>query len=128
PRAPIGRIFFLAVSSHGLQWTFFPGPLPLQTYCWAALFLITSTVAFPLCVLATLSFPEETAPSPMPRWPWVLAAFGPAAFTWVFATPLPPCLGQPVAFAVNVAAIATVLAIVTSNFIHAGPIGRRQLK
>jgi class 3 adenylate cyclase len=84
----------------------------------------------PLILRAVLIFPAEVAPAGgrLPWWPWLFAVFGPISSSWIFGVPLPPEIGFRAVFAVNVAFIATVLAVLTRNYRRASPIGRRQLK
>jgi class 3 adenylate cyclase len=84
----------------------------------------------PLILRAVLLFPHEVAPAGgrLPWWPWLFAIFGPVSTSWTFGVPLPPEVGFRAAFAVNVAFIFTLLAVLTRNFRRAGPVGRRQLK
>jgi class 3 adenylate cyclase len=126
----IARIFFLFAIAYGLHWTFFFGGPLWQTYAWQVVFLCASVVVLPLGLFAALVFPAESGPAGrrLPRWPWLFAIFGPISSSWVFGVPFPPETGFRGAFAANVAFIVTLLVVLTRNFIHAGPLGRRQLK
>jgi class 3 adenylate cyclase len=130
PDRPIGRTFFLASITYALHWTFFPGGSVAQTGAWAVVFGLASSVTFPLWLRAAHLFPKEAMPRDgrLPWWPWAFALFGPAALTWVFGMPLPPAVGQPLAFAINVAFIATTLALVTRSYRRVDALGRRQLR
>ena len=88
-----------------------------------------SCVMLPLVLRAVLIFPAEVAPpgGRVPWWPWLFAVFGPISSSWVYGVPFPPEVGFRAVFAVNVAFIVTLLAVLTRNFRRAGPIGRRQL-
>jgi len=129
-RAPIASNVFLLAIAYGLHWTFFFGGRVWQTYAWEVIFLCASVVMLPLLLRAALIFPPEVAPAGgrVPWWPWAFGLFGPISASWVFGLPLPPETGFRAAFAVNVAFIVTLLAILTRNFRRAGPLGRRQLK
>jgi class 3 adenylate cyclase len=130
PRTRIARAFFLVAIAYGLHWTLFFGGPRLQTYGWVVVFFCASVVMLPLILRAVLIFPPEVAPpgGRLPWWPWLFAVFGPISLSGILGVPLPPATGFRAVFAVNVAFIATVLAVLTRNFRRAGPIGRRQLK
>jgi class 3 adenylate cyclase len=130
PGTRVARAFFLLAIAFGLHWTFFFGGPARQTHAWVVVFFCASLVMLPLILRAALLFPEEVAPAAgrLPWWPWLFAVFGPISLSWTFGVPLPPDVGFRAAFIVNVAFIATVLAVLTRNFRRAGPIGRRQLK
>ena len=130
PGSRFAHAFFLLDVAYGLHWTFFFGGPRLQTYAWLAVFVAASCVMLPLVLRAVLIFPAEVAPAGgrVPRWPWLFAVFGPISSSWVYGVPFPPEVGFRAVFAVNVAFIVTLLAVLTRNFRRAGPIGRRQLK
>jgi len=130
PGTAIARAFFAMALAYAFHWTFFFGGPRVQTYAWIAAFAASSLVIFPLILRAVMIFPEEVAPPSgrLPWWPWVFAAFGPMALSSVFGIPLPPHIGLRGVFVLNVAFIATLLAVLTRNFRRAGPRGRRQLK
>jgi class 3 adenylate cyclase len=130
PGRRVARAFFLLAIAYGLHWTFFfGGPRP-QTDAWVLVFICASLVMLPLILRAVLIFPAEVAPADgrLPWWPWLFAIFGPISSSWIFGVPFPPEVGFRAVFIVNVAFIATVLAVLTRNYRRAGPTGRRQLK
>src|SRR4029453_1729530 len=120
PEAAIGRRFFLASAAYAMHWTFFPGGPPWQTYLWATGFGGASLGMFPFGLRAAMTFPPESAPVRLPWWPWLFAAFGPTALTWVFGTPLSPASGQTVAMVINVAFMVTILVVAERNLRRAG--------
>ncbi|HJQ84534.1 MAG TPA: hypothetical protein VKA21_10685, partial [Candidatus Binatia bacterium] len=125
----VGRAFFFAAIAFSLHWTFFPGGVRTITYAWAAVFACASTVMFPLALRPLLLLPPDVAPAGrLPAWPWLFAVFGPLSTSWVFGTPFPGAAALRGVFAVNVAFIATLLAVVTRNYRRAGRAGRRQLR
>lgn len=129
PGARIARAFFLVAIFYSLHWTFFFGGPRLQTYAWAGIFFVASTVMWPLILRVVLVFPAEVAPAGgMPWWPWLFAIFGPLASGWVFGVPLPPELAFRGVFVINILFIATICSLLTRNFRRAGAKGRRQLK
>lgn len=130
PGKRVARSFFLLAIAYGLHWTFFFGGAPGQTFAWVAVFGVASTVMLPLILRAALLFPSEVAPASgrPPWWPWLFAVFGPLSLSWIFGVPLAPEWGFRAVFAVNVAFIVTLLAVLTRNFRRCGPLGRRQLK
>jgi class 3 adenylate cyclase len=130
PGTRVARAFFLLAIAYGLHWTFFFGGPRLQTYGWVVVFFSASLVMLPLILRTGMIFPPEIAPASgqLPWWPWLFAVFGPISLSWTFGIPLPPAVGFRAVFFVNVAFIATLLAIMTRNFRRAGPVGRRQLK
>lgn len=130
PGTRVARAFFLLAIAYGLHWTFFfGGPRP-QTYAWMVVFFAASLLMLPLVLRAVLIFPAEVAPAGgrLPWWPWLFAIFGPISLSWMLGVPLPPEIGFRAVFIVNVAFIATMLAVLTRNYRRASPIGRRQLK
>ncbi len=130
PGTRVARAYFLVAIAYGLHWTFFFGGRPLQSAVWVVVFFCASTVMLPLILRAALIFPAEVAPAGgrLPWWPWLFAVFGPISLSWIYGVPLSPELGFRAVFAVNVAFIVTLLAVLTRNFRRASPSGRRQLK
>jgi len=130
PGTRVARAFFLLAVAYGLHWTFFFGGPAAQTTTWLAVFMATSLVMLPLVLRAVLIFPAEVAPpgGRLPWWPWRFGVFGPISSSWLVGVPLPPHIGFRAVFAVNAVFIATVLALLTRNYVRASPVGRRQLK
>jgi len=128
PGTRVARAYFLVAVAYALHWTFFFGGPLLQSAAWVAVFLCASTVMLPLMLRAALVFPAEVAPARLPWWPWLFALFGPVSSSWIYGVPLPPEWGFRAVLALNVAFIATLLAVLTRNFRRAGPLGRRQLE
>jgi hypothetical protein len=130
PGSRQARAYFLASLAYSFHWTFFFGGPRAQTYAWIAVFFLSSLVVFPLGLRATAIFPEKSAlaGTRTPAWLWAFSVFGPISTSWVFGVPLPPTIGLRAVFVVNVAFITVLLALLTRNFRHANPAGRRQLK
>jgi class 3 adenylate cyclase len=124
------RLFFGFAFCYGLHWSYFWGGPPLQTLAGIAAFTLGPTLALPLAVRATLSFPLETASrGPWSRiWPWLFGLAGVGGATWAFGGPLPTDWGLPLAAGGSVACALAVLAILTRNYRRSGPTGRRQIK
>jgi hypothetical protein len=129
PGSRAARAAFLGSLCYSLHWTFFFGGPPAQTYLWILLFGLSGLALFPLILLAVLAMPEESpATTRAPLWPWVFSVYAVAAFSWVFGFPFSSAVGVRMSAAVNALAPLTMLAVVTSRYIRAGPIGRRQLR
>jgi hypothetical protein len=124
------RLFFGFAFCYGLHWSYFWGGPPAQTFAGIAAFTLGPTLALPLAVRATLSFPLETASrTPWSRvWPWSFGLAGLGGATWAFGGPLPTEWGLPLAAGGSVACALAVLAILTRNYRRSGPTGRRQIK
>lgn len=131
PGPRLARAFFLAAMTYSLQLTPFHGGPRLQTYLWAFVYSYSSLFMFPLMLRIVLLFPEEIAPTGarLPLWPWLFAVFGPISTSLRHGVPaLDPTLALRANFAVTAAFLAVLLIVLTRNFQHAGPLGRRQLK
>jgi hypothetical protein len=130
PGVHVAQAFFLASMTYSLHWTFFAGGPRWQTYAWILVLSLSALAIQPLWLRFILLLPEELAPpgSRLPRWPWVFAVFGPSLTSRVFGVPGPLAFGLRTELAVTIAALATMLVLLTRNFRRAGPLGRRQLK
>ena len=130
PGVRVARAFFLAGMTYSFHWTFFAGGPRWQTYAWISVLSLSSLALFPLFFRLILLLPEELAPpgTRLPRWPWVFALFGPSLTSRVFGVPWSPAFGLRAELAITVTGLAALLTLLTRNFLHAGPLGRRQLK
>ena len=130
PQSPPAQTFFFASFAYSINWCFFFGGSRVQTYAWAVVYFLSSLVMFPLILRTVLIFPEETASSN--KWifvcSWVFALRGLTAISWYFGFPFPHEVGMRATHILEIALVATLLAIFTRNFFRAGPLGRRQLK
>jgi hypothetical protein len=128
---PLARSFFLAAVAYSLHWTFFFGGPRILTYAWAAVFVASSALMFPLVLRTLLIFSDEVRVAgrePHRRWPWLFTVFGPFTTSWVLGVPLSPAAGLRGIFAVNLAFGITFLVLLIRAFRNAGAVGRRQLK
>ncbi len=125
-----GRAFFAATLCYALHWTFFFGGPPGQTWLWFAFFASTAFLIFPLALRAVLAFPEGGPPAGRGTraWTWLFAAYGLGALGWVFGVPVSAEAGVRVAGALNALAPLVMIVLLTQRFVHAEPLGRRQLK
>jgi hypothetical protein len=129
PGTRSGRAVFAACLCYSLNWTFFFGGPPAQTYLWIAVFGITTLSAYPLLFWAVLSVPDPASGSlRRSSWVWLFALYGVAGMSWVFGIPFSPALGVRAGAALNALAPLTVLVLLTRAYIHSGAIGRRQLR
>jgi len=128
--SPAARAFFLASLSYAMSWHAFPGDGAIHNALALATLLAAPALAGPECLRVLLLFPEEAAThGRAARWlPWLFVLNGPALTSWVFGTPWPPSIGQPLALAGNVALIATLLALFARGYLRSGAFGRRQLR
>jgi hypothetical protein len=119
----------LASVCFSLQWTFFFGGPPAQTYLWIAVFGVSAAGLYPLMLQAVLALPEERpATATAPRWTWLFSFYAVSAFSWVFGFPFSSEIGVRASAALNAVAPLLVLGIVTRSYVRSGPIGRRQLR
>ena len=130
PRSPQARAYFLGSVAYSFHWTFFFSDSQPQTYAWIIVFFFSSLCMWPLIFRAAMIFPEKAtlAGTRTPRWPWLLAIYGPISTSWVFGVPLSPQLGFRAAFLAHIVFILSLLFLLARNFRRANPIGRRQLK
>ena len=129
PGTRSGRAVFAACLCYSLNWTFFFGGSPLQTYLWIAVFGITTLCGFPLLLWAVLSVPDPGFGSlRSSSWVWLFAVYGVAGMSWVFGVPFSPVLGVRAGAALNALATLAILALVTRSYLRSGAIGRRQLR
>lgn len=130
PGLRVARAFFLAGMTYSLHWTFFAGGLRAQTYAWMVVLACSSVFMFPLLLRVHLLLPEgfTLTGARLPWWPWLFAVYGPVLLSRVFGFPLPPSIGFQAEQIVTMTFVATLLLVITQQFRHAGPIGRRQLK
>lgn len=130
PGLPAARAFLVAGMAYSFHWLFFPGGPRWQTYAWIAVFLASSVVVFPLFLRVILLLPEELAPEGKrgPWWPWAFIVFAPSISSRVFGTPFSHAVGMRLEMLVTAVFVAVLLAVLTRNFLRAGPLGRRQLK
>jgi hypothetical protein len=123
------RAAFLASVCFSLQWTFFFGGPPAQTYLWIAVFGLSALGLYPLMLQAVLAMPEESPATPSaPAWTWALSLYAVTAFSWVFGFPFSSQVGVRGSAALNALAPLLVLGVVTRSYVRSGPIGRRQLR
>jgi hypothetical protein len=123
------RAAFLGCVCFSLQWTFFFGGPPAQTYFWIAVFGISAIGLYPLMLQAVLAIPEDAAATPTrPTWTWAFALYAASAFSWVFGFPFSSERGVRVSAALNALAPLFVLGLITRSYLRSGPIGRRQLR
>ena len=123
------RAAFLASVCFSLQWTFFFGGPPAQTYLWITVFGLSAAGLFPLMIQAVLAMPEEAPASrSAPIWTWAFSLYAASAFSWVFGFPFSSEVGVRVSAALNALAPLLVLGLITRSYIRSGPIGRRQLR
>src|SRR5262249_40156747 len=113
PGSRPAHAFLLASFAYSFHWALFFGGPRLQTYTWAVIFLLSALVVFPFSLRATMIFPEKLtlAGTRTPAWPWCFAIFGPIASSAVFGVPLPGTVGLRMVYAVNVAFIIALLAL-----------------
>jgi adenylate cyclase len=131
PGLPLARSFFLAAVAYSMHWMFFFGGPRIFTYAWAATFVASTFLMFPLVLRTLLIFSDEVriiGTEPPRRWPWLFSVFGPLTTSWVFGVPLPPAAGLRGIFAVNVAFGITFIVLLIRAFRNAGAVGRRRLK
>jgi hypothetical protein len=130
PGVRVARAFFLAGMTYSFHWTFFAGGPLWQTYAWILVLSLSSLALFPLFFRLILLLPEELAPpeTRLSWWPWVFALFGPSLTSRVFGVPWSPTFGLQAELAITFFGLAALLALLTRNFLRAGPLGRRQLK
>ena len=128
PGVRVARAFFLCATAFCMHWTFFFGGNQRITYAWIVAFLVASTLMFPLILRAAWMVPERSTEKREPRWFWLFALTGPVVTTAFLGAPMPPSLGFSGLFAVNVAFITALLALLTHNYTRADALGRRQLK
>jgi hypothetical protein len=130
PRSRQARAYFLCSLAYSIHWSLFFGGAPWQTYAWVIVYTVSSVVIFPLILHAVLVLPEEVAPTNrwMFVWPWLFALRGVTAYSWYFGWPLSYETGMRATNLVEFVFLITLLGILTRNFRHAGPLGRRQLK
>ena len=127
PGVPVARAFFMCSAAFSMHWTFFFGGDHRLTYLWIGAYAIASTLMFPLILRAGWLLPERLHEGE-PWWPWVFAVTGPVATTAFLGVPLPPAVGFPALFVVNVGFIAALLTVLTRNYMRAAPLGRLQQK
>jgi class 3 adenylate cyclase len=130
PRSRTAQAFLPASLVWSLSWIEFQGALPLQTWAYVAVRTVTGCLWAPLMLRAALHFPEELAPPSgrAPRWIWAFSLLG---LTWTsmwFGFPLPIEVGTRLNPALGALVIVVVLAVLTRNYLRAGPAGRRQVK
>ncbi len=80
---------------------------------------------FPLILLTASMFPDEGVRI---RWGWLFAIVSPIFMTTLIGAPLPPSLGFPAMYVVNIAVIAALIGILARNYRRASVVGRRQLR
>jgi class 3 adenylate cyclase len=128
PRLRTTQTFLPAALVWSFTWLQYLGPIPEQTYLYVGLRTLAGCLWAPLILRAALCFPEEVAPRSLPWWPWW---FAPLGLTWSsmwFGVPLSIELGTRLNPAIGAAVIVAVLAILTRNYLHAGALGRRQVR
>jgi hypothetical protein len=130
PGLRVARAFFLAGMTYSLHWTFFAGGPLVQTYAWIVVLACSSIFMFPFFLRVHLLLPEEftLTGTRLPLWPWLFTIYGPVLLSRVFGVPLPPAIGFQAEQIVTMAFVVTLLLVITQQFRHAGPIGRRQFK
>lgn len=130
PGIRAARAFFLATIAYSFHWTFFFGGTYFQTWSWLVVFVVSSTLTFPLWLRVPQLFPPEIVPpgGRLARWPWVFALFGPVVLGFSTGTPIPPALALRAAFATNVAFLVALFGVLARNYRRAMPVGRRQIK
>ncbi len=130
PATPATRFFFAGFTAFAIFETPFEGGPPLQTYLAYAVFYGLGPIAIFLVIRWMILFPEEVAESRrLPRGlAWVAALFLLARASYVFGGPIPSALVPAAVLLSDAAFIATSLAILTWNTIHADPHGRRRVK
>ncbi|MEO6029544.1 MAG: protein kinase [Candidatus Binatia bacterium] len=127
PGVPVARAFFMCSAAFSIHWTFFFGGDHRVTYLWIGAYGLASTLMLPLILRAAWLLPERP-PEREPWWPWVFAIMGPVATTAFLGVPLPPAIGFPALFVVNVGFIGALLYVLTRNYMRADTLGRRQQK
>jgi class 3 adenylate cyclase len=101
-----------------------------QHYAWVAMRIVTEAFWPPLSLTALLLFPEDSARRSrcVPVWPWFFAANGIFAASrwsgWIFSTEVDALSDSIVAIALP----GLMLVVITHNYRHAMPIGRRRIR
>ncbi len=129
PGNRLARLLFLSFTLFAIHWTWFFGGPQWLTAIWIAVFAVSSTFMFPVILRLAADTPDGVVPPAGVRWwSWLFALFGPVVLTAVFGMPLPPALGLPGMWVLNVLVIAALLGVLTLNYRRTTPIGRRQVK
>jgi class 3 adenylate cyclase len=124
------RAFHRAMAASAILYTVqFVGPFELVL---AKLVLATvfATITWPLLLLAYLAFPEEAS---VLRgwnrvWPWLFLPIGVPALTNAYAVPFAPFGESALSSAMSFVYLGVLVAALTFNYRHSGPLGRRQVK
>ncbi|HXZ86679.1 MAG TPA: adenylate/guanylate cyclase domain-containing protein [Myxococcota bacterium] len=124
------RALYLAMTAYAFHWTDFFGGAPEVTTAALASFGVATSLFMPLALRVATLFPEEVAPPSgrEPRWPWLFAANGPVVSAWAFGVPRWFPGASELAFLIQCAFIASLVALLTRSYRRSGATGRRQLR
>jgi class 3 adenylate cyclase len=130
PHSASARSFAVASLAWAAAQVEFQGAAPWQTFAYFGVRAALGFVWAPLMILAALHFPENAWPEHrrLPRWPWLFSVLG---VTWIACwtgVPLPHAVALRANPVIGALAIAAILVVMTRNYRHADPAGRRQVR
>jgi len=132
-RAPVARerrLFFAMALAFMIVQLRFPGESMLRTYASLYVFNFGSWIAIALSFLFYIGFPREL-PAEARLSPWWASLAGlhlVVRLMYVLPGPWPPHWVGPLAQAVDALFFAFAIAVVSWNYAHSPPAGRRRLK
>ena len=125
------RALFLAAIFYSLVLApFFGGPRA-QNYLFSVVYFFAVSLSTPLILHALLIFPQEVAATGRfaRTLPWVFGGFAALLYSWGnYPIWITPSQATAAGIVLTAASYLTVLGVLTRNYRHSGPSGRRQLR